>query len=106
MRYLVAVSVVHSAAVVPEPELVRIHSLAAIGIDEEMDYVPHWTTRKIYVCPRGIIGHKGNPGCCGNKCRNAAKILGSGGIVDEEGLQILTVRKQILFNYDLCVEGR
>ena len=31
----------------------------------------HWTTKKQYVCPRGLAAHYGQPHKCGRACRNA-----------------------------------
>ena len=34
-------------------------------------YFPDWETRKVYVCPRGLAKHKGEPSACGRQCHNA-----------------------------------
>ncbi|KAL9127650.1 MAG: hypothetical protein Q9217_003518 [Psora testacea] len=37
--------------------------------DVKVDYYPTWTTKKVYVCPRGK--HRDDPDSCGYKCRKA-----------------------------------
>jgi len=37
----------------------------------QVEYHPTWTTRKVYVCPRDIPRHRGDPSACGRACREA-----------------------------------
>ncbi|KAH0565715.1 hypothetical protein GP486_000879 [Trichoglossum hirsutum] len=75
------------------------------GADTEIEYHPVWKTQKVYVCPRGIGRHRGHPEACGRKCRGAqgdeeAKYE------DEEVLRMLVVRKETIFDRNICVRGR
>jgi hypothetical protein len=40
----------------------------ARSTDEQLEYYPIWQTRKVYVCPRGISFHRGEPSTCGRLC--------------------------------------
>ena len=39
------------------------------GTDVELEWYPTWRIKKVYICPRGIYVHRGNPGACGRACR-------------------------------------
>ncbi|KAL4912137.1 BTB/POZ protein [Aspergillus aurantiobrunneus] len=63
-----------------EEELVeRLDCLSNGILGERMDpgvhvqYHLYCGMRKVYVCPRGIEGHRGNPRACGRRCMNAAQ---------------------------------
>lgn len=101
-----ALHVVQSAVVLDGAESVRAHSLASAGEDMEMEYFWIWGTKKVYVCPKGIPVHGGNPSACSKKHNNEARAKGTGGMIDEKALTIVAVMKQVVFSHDLLVEGR
>lgn len=72
--------------------------------DVEVEYHPHWKMEKVYVCPRNIAVHRGNPRACGRLCRTAQ---GEGEVefVDEEVLEMVVVRKRRGFEGKVCLEG-
>lgn len=37
----------------------------------EVEYHPAWTTRKVYICPRRISVHNGDPSACRRACRKS-----------------------------------
>lgn len=72
--------------------------------DVEVGLHPRWKTEKVYVCPREIVVHRGNPRACGKVCRNAR---GEGELeyVDEEVLKVVVVSKRRVFDQKVCAEG-
>lgn len=73
--------------------------------DVDVRWHPTWGTRKVYICPRGIYVHRGNPRACGRDCRKAQ---GDADVIyeDEPVLRALVTEKQVIFDLDACVEGR
>ncbi|KAH6675930.1 hypothetical protein B0J14DRAFT_692119, partial [Halenospora varia] len=76
----------------------------SVRADVELEYYPTWITQKVYVCPRDIYLHRGNPHACGRACTMA---LGEGKneYIDEEVLKVLVIRRQATFNGQICIEG-
>ncbi|KAI9731296.1 MAG: hypothetical protein M1834_005199 [Cirrosporium novae-zelandiae] len=98
--YLQSVKVVYSAV-----EFEGINGLDGFtSTDVDVEYHPVWKTRKIYVCPRDIFVHRGNPTACGRSCRKAQGDV-EDQYVEEEVLKTLIIRKQTIFNQEICVEG-
>jgi hypothetical protein len=76
-----------------------------VSSDTWMEYFPGWGTRQVYVCPRGIHVHRGNPGACGRQCANAQP--DSGAVYDQEPVvRTLALRKRIIFDQKACTDGR
>ncbi|MCJ1408670.1 hypothetical protein MMC19_002745 [Ptychographa xylographoides] len=64
-----------------------------------------WKTAKVYVCPRGLSRHRGDPNACRRQCHNAR------GDADEEYenesvYNVTAILKKTVFNGLLCIEGR
>lgn len=59
----------------------------------------------MYVCPRGIGGHRGNPSACGRACRNA-RGDDDDEYEDEEVPEVFKVRKMTVLVPKMCVEQR
>jgi hypothetical protein len=76
-----------------------------LSTDRWTEYHPGWATRQVYVCPRGVFVHRGNPGACGKQCASA---WGNNGDVFEEELfmRTLVVTKRIVFDMKACTAGR
>lgn len=72
--------------------------------DVDLEWYPTWGTRKVYVCPRGIYVHRGNPSACGKDCRRRQ---GDADDVyeDEVILRTLVMEKQTIFDLDALMEG-
>ena len=71
--------------------------------DTVIEYHPAWKTDRVYVCPRGISSHRGNPRACGRQCRNAQG-EGEAEYVQELVLTTLAIRRRTIFNSAVCVE--
>jgi hypothetical protein len=97
---LLAVRVQHSAELLNGIEAVEGRSPNNLGREVDVDYIPTWETKKLYICPRGIFVHRGNPDSCGRECRK----VGSGNYVNEQVLKILVVKKKVFFNPQLFIE--
>lgn len=75
-----------------------------LGTDMEVEYHPSWKMKKVYICPREIPRHRGNPQDCGKLCRNAQ---GETDPVfeDEQVLRMVMVRKRTIFDHSMCFDG-
>lgn len=93
-KYLQAVKVERWARVVD-----RVEDIDELRGDAEtgVEYFPDWKTERVYVCPRGIYSHRGEPWRCGRQCRNAQGDEGSE-YVDEQVLKVVEVRKKVVFD--------
>jgi hypothetical protein len=67
----------------------------------QVEYKTTWVTKKVYVCPRGIFVHRGQPGACGRMCKNA-KSDDEDEFVDEDVLKTVAISKKTLFDSQLC----
>lgn len=70
--------------------------------DVELEYHPTWITQKVYVCPRDIYVHRGNPDACGRACKRA---LGerTNEYIEEKVLKVLVIRRQTTFDGQVCI---
>jgi hypothetical protein len=70
-----------------------------VNESEDMYMIPR--IRKIYICPRGIIVHRGDPSRCGAACKRAQ---GDDDIEYEEQnyVEVVTVKKEIEFIGTIC----
>lgn len=96
--YLRAVRIQHSAVL-----LTGEYSISdSMTADTVVEYHPTWKTERVYVCPRSIGSHRGNPRGCGRQCRNE---LGDREAEYEDELTLTTVAitKRVVFNEALCL---
>ena len=72
--------------------------------DEQLEYHPTFTNRKVYVCPRGLTVHRGNPTACGRAC---AKVQGEADdeYEEEEVVKTMIVSKVTTLSSRLCLAG-
>jgi len=97
-QYLLTLKTKYSATEIEGAEAL----LATLGTDMEVEYFPAWSTKKVYICPRGIYVHRGNPCACGRDCRKAQGDADD--IYDEEPfLRTLVVEKQAVFDVQTCL---
>lgn len=75
-----------------------------LGTDVEVECHPTWRTEKVYVCPRGIASHRGNPDACGRMCRSRQGEADPE-FADEDVLKIVKVCKRIIFDHNMCFDG-
>jgi hypothetical protein len=99
--YLKAIKIKHSVGERESTDDI----IETTGTDTEIEYHPIWKTEKVYVCPRGINQHRGEPGACGKSCKKAQGDE-EAEYEDEGVLGVLVVRKQTIFDWQICVEGR
>ncbi|QPH16129.1 hypothetical protein C2857_000691 [Epichloe festucae Fl1] len=93
-----------------------IHLSYAIEMDEDyssknftsnsgtaVEFYPTWDAQKVYVCPRGIPVHRGDPGRCGRQCKEER---GDDEIKydDETVLRMVVVRKQVVVRPEVCMD--
>ncbi|OXV11449.1 hypothetical protein Egran_00794 [Elaphomyces granulatus] len=70
--------------------------------DEDVQIYPVQTTKKVYVCPRGIYVHRGNPSACGKMC---AKARADNFEYEEEPLlSTLIISKKTTVDYEMCTK--
>ncbi|KAI9778590.1 MAG: hypothetical protein M1839_007983 [Geoglossum umbratile] len=99
--YLKAVKFFHTAVEVDgADELGEV-----ITADVEIEYHPARAVEKVYVCPRGIPGHRGSPSSCGKACRNT-KGDAEDKYEDEDVLRVVIIRKRTVFDEQICIERR
>jgi hypothetical protein len=65
--YLQAVKVKYSAIELDEIDSIK----QPVGTDTELVYHPTWQIKKVYLCPRRVAVHRGNPDACGRLCEKA-----------------------------------
>ena len=99
--YLQAVKIMRSAEEVTGTAAL----VESTGADVDVEYRPSWRIIKVYVCPRNIYGHRGNPSACGRLCRKAQGEADDD-YVEEDVVSTLVVRKQTFFDLSVCVGGR
>ncbi|MCJ1289014.1 hypothetical protein MMC34_000546 [Xylographa carneopallida] len=98
--YLEAVKTEHHAQLMSETYSVN----NAFSNNVELEYHPSWTTKRVYVCPRGISVHRGNPNACGRACRSALGITDDP-YVKEQELKMIVIKKTTIFMQELCFSG-
>jgi hypothetical protein len=100
-QYLHALKVRHFATEVEGTQDLQISR----STDMDLKFYPAWGAKKVYICPRGIYGHRGKPHACGRDCRKA-----QGDVDDtyeeEPVLRVLVVEKQTVFDVHACLAGR
>lgn len=93
--YLQVVRVMRSISVVEDAHATTETTQA----DTQIVHFPHWTKRRVYICPRGIYSHRGHPEKCGRQCR--AALGGQSSIYEvEEVLQMIKVQSTTIVDLD------
>ena len=75
--------------------------------DVDVAYQSSYRTRKVYVCPRGIAIHRGQPNKCGKACRRAKEHGEEEDVDDEEEEEVVVVsitRTKTEFHERVCTE--
>ncbi|KAH6623740.1 BTB/POZ protein [Chaetomium tenue] len=70
--------------------------------DMTLQYHPQWTVHKVHLCPKGFNSHRGNPDLC---YRYSCRIIDDeeARFVEEPCMRMLVVRREVVFNQDVCV---
>ncbi|KAI9770328.1 MAG: hypothetical protein M1840_003487 [Geoglossum simile] len=99
--YLKAVKIRHTIV-----EVDNVENLSGVvETDTKVEYHPSRIIRKVYLCPRGIFVHRGDPSRCGRQCRNA-KSGSDDEYEDEEVLKTVVIHRRTIFDEQICIEGR
>ncbi|KAJ5920984.1 hypothetical protein N7466_009310 [Penicillium verhagenii] len=97
-EYLDAVKVVHSFEVTEDP----CQDILPGDMRAEY-YFAGSMTRNVYVCPRGILLHRGKPERCGIRCENL-KAKGFKDVFEEEPVtRFLIVKRRTVFDGKKCL---
>ena len=95
-----ALKIEQTAVVVNGTEELR--ETRSTELDSEI--YPAWKTKKVYVCPRGISVHRGDPQACGRACQRAQGDADD--IYDKEHvLQIVVLKKLVVFDSQVWLGG-
>ncbi|KAL9102805.1 MAG: hypothetical protein Q9163_002083 [Psora crenata] len=99
-KYLNAVEIERSANLLQDVADIDV----IYGSNVKLEYYPLRGFEKVYLCPRGIRGHKGKPQSCGKDCH---KVQGPNGkeYVNEEVLRLVEVRSEIVFKPAIVMDG-
>ena len=73
--------------------------------NESIDWYVIPRTKKVYLCPRQIHVHRGSPERCGAACRKA-QAENDVEYEDEAYLEVVSVRKEIIFDEAVCRTGQ
>lgn len=100
-QYLRVITIKCSAKEVNQPEDLRMSRSS----DMDVTFYPAWGTKKVYVCPRGISSHRGNPYACGRACKNAQG-EDEDSYEEEPELRVIVVEQQTVFDFHACLAQR
>jgi BTB/POZ domain-containing protein KCTD9 len=99
-QYLYALKIRYSATDVEGTQDLQLSR----STNMDLEFYPEWGSKKMYICPRGIYVHRGNPNACGRDCRRAQGDADD--IYEEEPvLRVLVVEKQIVFDTHACLSA-
>lgn len=102
-RYLAAVKTKFSSILVSGDNVLAEISdrFGAVQGNAKLEFSPAWDTKKIYLCPRRIPVHRGQPESCGKQCNKA----GTGDYEEEKVLKVLVTRQEVIFDPMVCLDG-
>ncbi|MCJ1486162.1 hypothetical protein MMC06_006338 [Schaereria dolodes] len=98
--YLSAVETKYT--IVPSETSSEATEITSANVD--ITYHFSWKTNKVYVCPRQIFIHRGNPSACGKACHNAQRD-NPYEYAEEEVMRVIAIKKQTVFNQEICMDG-
>lgn len=77
----------------------------AMAPNVKYEFLPKWSIKKIYLCPRGIFLHRGDPDSCGWRC---IEIRDRDGVEweDEIVLNGVVVKRETRIDNELWTEGK
>jgi BTB/POZ domain-containing protein KCTD9 len=98
-NYLEVVKVVHSVV-----ETDNLNMLATpVNGDVEIVVHPMWKKKIVYYCPDAFRFHK-KPNDCSDHCFSRTTFTGQ--YVGEQQLIMTVIKKQTIFDHQLCIQGR
>ena len=103
-KYLLAVTVKMSATVFKGLEAIKDGLKDTVDkMDTNTEYVSYTHIDKIYICPRGIGLHRGDPSRCGRQCANAQGE--SYTFEDEVTLVVCKLDKKLCIDRKICKDS-
>ena len=69
-----------------------------------VDLLPSWGYRRVYVCPRGIYVHRGDPDRCGQACEKSKMRAGGATYEDVPVLRGVMIHKTLVFDPTVCLD--
>lgn len=98
--YLQAITVTRSVTEVELKDMIAEKT----ATDVDVEYRSDLRTRKVYICPRDILSHRGQPEKCGRRCDNAQGDCCER--YDNENFVVVSItRTKIEFNQEVCMKG-
>ena len=97
--YLKAIKSTHRALEVDKIE----HVSRTFSSELDVEYHPSWKNEKIYICPRRILVHRGNPEGCGRQCKHTQGTA-EREYEEELTLKALVIEKETTFNPKICMD--
>lgn len=97
--YLQAITVTTSIKQVDLEHMVSEKTATNVDVEYRCEY----RTKKVYLCPRRILAHRGNAGNCEKACAQAWQ--GSEiDYEDEDVVKVLKIRRKINFHQEICLD--
>ncbi|KAF2658828.1 hypothetical protein K491DRAFT_755909 [Lophiostoma macrostomum CBS 122681] len=86
-----------------EPKTEELQSMSSYETcaNEEIERYSIKRTEKVYVCPRGILSHRGHPEQCGRQCRNARGDEPYD-YEEKEVIEVVSIMKSISYDPKIC----
>jgi hypothetical protein len=100
-KYLKAVVTVIRSPMFDDLDELRTDTINA-NETEDRETTPR--TRRVYICPRDIAAHRGRPKKCGVAC-NRARGSNRDRYMDEDYVEVVSVRKEVKFRREVCRLG-
>ncbi|RYP16661.1 hypothetical protein DL765_004981 [Monosporascus sp. GIB2] len=105
-RYLDAIKIERSTMVISEVDMNDCRLEDTLTADTRRDVCFSWGTRDVYICPRRIPVHRGDPTRCGQACSRERERLGPKSNFEKEPVLRATVTTtRTIFNPTACLRG-
>ncbi|CAJ2512643.1 Uu.00g007620.m01.CDS01 [Anthostomella pinea] len=103
-RYLDAVEIEYTTHQAESTDLFQqpYSGRRTVKADEKLEFTYGWGTKKVFICPRAIGAHRGNPDACGAKCHKAQ--AGSMGMFEDEPVMTgRVIKTKLVFKPESCL---
>ncbi|RYP69330.1 hypothetical protein DL769_005292 [Monosporascus sp. CRB-8-3] len=105
-RYLDAIKIERSTMVIDEVDMGDPRLERTLTADTRRDVSLSWDTKDVYICPRDIFVHRGDPSRCGKACTKERERLGSEPNFEKEPVLRATITTtKTIFNPAACQRG-
>ncbi|KAI1085110.1 BTB/POZ protein [Whalleya microplaca] len=104
-EYLAAVKFERSTTLIHDVENEGVSALTGTtDSSTQVDFSTAWSTKQVYICPRGIFVHNGDQSKCGQACERARTRLDCGVTYEEKPiLSVSITTTKMSFNLDTCM---